>query len=559
MEDELKRTHAELERTRAELRRARSELATTKETLRALIAGEIDAAIDDSGTGPTLLQTAQEELRSREGQLRAVFEGALEAMLIADDQGYYLEANPAAEELFGVPREEILGKRPTDFGPDMDDDAFERSWRAFLEEGRTEGTFTVRRPNGELRTAEFRAKAHISPGRNLSVLRDRTDALSMEHRLVESNRLESLGRLAGGVAHDFNNMLSVIVSFGTFLQEEIPKDDEKQEFVKEILDGAQRASYLVQQLLAFGRRQLLSPRPVLVRTLLRDVVRMTASLTREDVSVVLGPRPESAAVEVDATQMEQVLVNLVLNARDAISEGGAVTVDAELLTVTEGSPLAAVLALGPHAVLRIADDGDGMDEVTASRIFEPFFSTKEGGGKGTGLGLATAYGIVKQSGGHIDVESAPGHGSTFRIYLPLTEKPVSQSLDAQSVRMVRPETRAQGEVVLLVEDEDAVRRPTAHTLRQLGYEVLEAATPGEALLIAEQVDTIHLLLSDMVMPRMSGARLAERLLEGRPELKVLFISGYASDDLDELPEHAFLAKPFKPKVLAQTLRDLLDD
>ena len=534
-----------------EVRRLRAELHAARETIRAMVAGEVDAATVEGE--PTLLRKARDSLREREAQLRAIFDGALEAMVIADDEGRYVEANPAAVELFGVPRDELLGRTPAHFTEDLDAETFASSWREFLDRGRDQGTFRVRRPDGEVRIAEYRAAAGISTGRHLSVLRDVTDAQSMARRLGQSHRLESIGRLAGGIAHDFNNMLSVIIGFACFLQEEVPEDDEKREDVDEILEAAQRAADLVQQLLAFGRRQVLSPEPTAVSTLLEGVVRMTSRLIGEHVPVVLGQSVSGAVVDVDATQIEQVMVNLVLNARDAMPNGGTITVETTTEDIVERHPLSNVLEHGTYVVLGVSDDGHGMNDDTRGRVFEPFFSTK-GRGKGTGLGLATAYGIVKQSGGHIEVESALGAGSTFSVYLPLSDRQASQS--AMRPQLV-PELEG-SERILVVEDDDSVRKLAAQCLRRLGYQVIEAPDPGHALLVAEQEGRIDLMVSDVVMPRMSGPTLAARLRQGRPALKVVFMSGYAAGELDEISEDDFLPKPFEPTALARMVRTALD-
>jgi two-component system cell cycle sensor histidine kinase/response regulator CckA len=537
----------------AQLGELREQLQRSHEMIRALIAGEVDAVAETSEGEPALLRQAQAALRESETRLRAVFDGALDAMLIIDDDGRYIDANPAALELFGVTREQLLGKSAVDFGEPADYDA---AWAAFLAAGQAEGEFHLVRPDGQRRTLEFRAKARISPGRHLSSLHDVTDKRRLEEELRQSHRLESLGRLAGGIAHDFNNMLLAITGFATFVHNELPEGDPKREDQAEVLRAAARAADLVRQLLAFGRKQMLTPKAVTAGQVVADVTGMTRRLIREDIELVVRHGADAALVCVDAPQIEQVLVNLVVNARDAMPDGGSITLDTATATIVSrvSSPEAEGLSPGNYCVISVTDTGVGMDEDTRSRVFEPFFSTKERG-ESTGLGLATAYGIVKQSGGHIEVESALGRGSTFRIYLPVCE------VGVQTVRPMSPApAELRGcETILVVEDEPMVRRLAVEVLRRHGYRVLEARDPGDALLVVEQeADRIDLLLTDVVMPRMSGPQLAQRITVSQADMRVVFMSGYVDDQLTDDRSELLVAKPFTPQDLLLAIRRALD-
>jgi PAS domain S-box-containing protein len=537
---------------RAEIEELRAQLQSARDTVRALIAGEVDAVAQSPEGEPALLRQAQAALRESEAQLRAVFRGALDAMIIADDRGRIVDANPAALELFGVTRDEMLGSTPAEFTAPMD---FDAQWKGFLEAGRAEGEFLLVRPDGQQRTLEFRAKAYISPGRHLSVLRDVTEKRRLEDAVRQSHRLESLGRLAGGIAHDFNNMLSAITGFASFVKEALPVSDPTQEDLAEVLRAAERAATLVRKLLAFGRKQVLTPKLVTVGQIVADAVGMTRRLIREDIDLQVGRGADDAWVRVDAAQIEQVLVNLVLNARDAMPEGGTITVGTSRATIeTEREAHGDGLAPGAYAVISVTDTGVGMDRESQSRVFEPFYSTKTRG-EGTGLGLATAYGIVKQSRGHIECESELGRGTTFRVYLPVHE---AEAREPAAPTLARAQLRGT-ETVLVVEDEGAVRRLAVEVLRRHGYRVLEAGAPGDALLAAEQEPgPIHLLLSDVVMPRMGGPELAERITAQRPDTRVLFMSGYVAGQLAEAPDVELLEKPFGPRDLLHAVRRVLD-
>ena len=379
-----------------------------------------------------------------------------------------------------------------------------------------------------------------------------------EHQLRHSQKMEAVGRLAGSVAHDFNNQLSVILGYSISALEELKEMDPLREDISEIVRAGERASDLTRQLLAFSRQQVLAPRVLDLNASVRDCEKLLRRLLGEDIQLVVRCSRSLSKVRADPSQIEQVIMNLVINARDAMPEGGKLTIETcdEILEDSYVVEHFGTVS-GPHVLLAVSDTGVGMDRETQARIFEPFFTTKELG-KGTGLGLSTVFGIVKQSGGNIWVYSEPGGGTTFKVYLP-------QVLDAElEVAEVVPTPVLNGtETVLLVEDQDEVRRVAHRILTRFGYHVIEARNAGEALLTCEQYPrTIHLLLTDVVMPLLGGRQLAERLVAIRPELKVLFMSGYTEN---AIVHHGILdagieyvQKPLVPDALGRRVREVLD-
>lgn len=813
-----------------EIQVLRARLAEAEQTIRALTGGEIDAVAAESGT-TVLLAAAQQALRQRERQLRAIFEGAHDAILIADDEARYVDANPAALELFGLSREALLGRRVSEFVEPAFD--FEAAWGAFLEEGEQRGVIVLVRPDGERREAEFNAKAHILPGRHLSVLRDVTerrrahearvraeqrlqtllenapiaifaidrdgvftfaegrglvrdgrpaqrivgrsahelygrqtlvtaDGRSMpgdeviaralagealtgtseiagvvyelrllphrgedgavagflgvatdvtEHwraqaalrrsearfqRVVASNiselqqaeralretsdllqtlvtaspapivvvdvegrvrlwnpaaealfgwtaaevqgrpvpclppdelpdlveevrrgiarrgrearrlrkdgtevvvavhaaplrdaggdiagamavlidvteqrrleeelrqtqKMDAIGRLAGGIAHDFNNVLQVIRGYVEELFHAIPPGTGVWEDLEQIARATERAGTLTRQLLAFSRKQVLQPRVLDPNALVENMNRMLRRLIGEDIELVTLVDPGVGRVKADAGQLEQVLLNLVVNARDAMPRGGTITIETSRLEIEDDrSRPHHEMQPGVYVVIAVSDTGQGMDRETQARIFEPFFTSKEQG-RGTGLGLSTVYGIVKQSGGHVHVYSEPGHGTTFRVYLPGCDEGGEPSR-----RRTDPPAQVSGaETILIVEDEDMVRRLASRVLRRQGYAVVEAPNGEEALRVAAAHEgPIDLLLTDVIMPRMGGRELAERLLERHPGIAVVFMSGYTENAIAQHgvlePGTVLLEKPFTPAALLRTVRSVLD-
>lgn len=381
-----------------------------------------------------------------------------------------------------------------------------------------------------------------------------------EDELSQSRKLEAVGRLAGGVAHDFNNLMTGILCVSDEILVEKGLRERVRDDVQEIAKAAARAAALTKQLLAFGRRQVAAPQRVDLNHVIGDMQTMLRRLIGEDIDLSFSPGPDLGAVQIDPGQVEQVLMNLVMNARDAMPNGGKITIKSEQIVYAEGTRERHVeITPGRYAHLSIADTGTGMTAETQAHAFEPFFTTK-GLDKGTGLGLATVYGIVKQNGGHIYFESGDGTGTTFDIYLPSVEAPVDRPNGA-----ARPEPQPSNgtETVLVVEDEPIVRRVASRALASRGYRVLVASEAHEALQIAEAYDgRIDLLLTDVVMPGMNGRQLAERLSTVRPEMKVLFMSGYSEDVIVKrgvlAPGINFIEKTFTSTTLSERVRDVLD-
>jgi len=399
----------------------------------------------------------------------------------------------------------------------------------------------------------------IPPDLVMLLAEDVTEKKQLEDQLGLSQRLEAVGRLAGGVAHDFNNLLTVINSYAMFAINELRESDPIRADVKEIQKAGDRAAALTRQLLAFSRKQILEPEVLSLNKVVSGIESMLRRLLGEDIEIVVSLTDEIGSVEADPGQLEQVIMNLAVNARDAMPQGGRLTIETCAVELDEDYAEQHVSAApGSYVRLSVSDTGAGIDAQTRDRIFEPFFTTKEKG-KGTGLGLSTVYGIVKQSGGNIWVYSEPGQGTTFKVYLPRVDAP---AIDAR--RKTMPVMASGSETVLVVEDEDAVRKIAERMLRMAGYHVLSAANGGEALLLCERHgDEIDLLVTDVVMPQMSGRELAERLAKLCPKIKMLFMSGYTDNAIVHHgvldPGTRFIGKPFSGADLTRKVREVLDE
>jgi signal transduction histidine kinase/FixJ family two-component response regulator len=381
----------------------------------------------------------------------------------------------------------------------------------------------------------------------------------LEAKFLQSQKMEAVGRLAGGVAHDFNNALQVIIAYGELLEERLSADPEGREFNREILSAGRHAASLTRQLLALSRKQVLRPTFLDLNTVTGNIEMMLRRTIGEDITLTIEHAPEPATIEVDRGQIEQVLINLANNARDAMPAGGELFITTSTLRVDRpGVPPHGFIERGTYAVLSIRDTGSGMDQTTQAHIFEPFFTTKDPG-KGTGLGLSTVYGIIKQSKGYITVDSEPGKGSEFRLYFPTVDRaPAGIAREAASGRALQgPET------LLLVEDEQSLRAVVGNMLRANGYAVLSAKDgPGAIEIAANFAAPIDLLLTDVILPGSSGRILADQLRLSRPSMKVLYMSGYTEDfivhhgPLD--PHTILLEKPFPIAALLQKIRETLD-
>ncbi len=393
------------------------------------------------------------------------------------------------------------------------------------------------------------------------VLRDLTERKRVEEHLRQAQRMEAIGRLAGGVAHEVNNMMTVILGFCTFLTKSLQESDERQQDVAQIARAAERSAEVSRQLLAYSRRQLLQPRVLELNSVLMDMESVLRRLMGEDREVVLRLGGDLNWIKTDRTQLEQVILNLALNARDAMPQGGRLAMETSCVVLdseyAHRHP-ATIVRPGPYVRLIVTDTGRGMDPETQAQVFDPFFTTKPVG-HGTGLGLSMAYGIVKQSGGYIWVYSEPGEGTAFNIYLPQVE----QTGESASWKPAEAPPRGAGETILVVEDEDLVRGFACRYLRNEGY-VTQESTDGERALelLAGEANTVDLVLTDAVMPRMSGRELADHVARLRPALPVLFMSGYTNDEITRRgllnPGVPFLQKPFSPEALANKVREVLD-
>ncbi|MGH7858530.1 MAG: hybrid sensor histidine kinase/response regulator, partial [Candidatus Binatia bacterium] len=419
----------------------------------------------------------------------------------------------------------------------------------------------MRRKDGtRIRTMLNAAPFHDSMGNVAGVLgslRDITERTRLQAELLQSQRMEAVGRLAGGVAHDFNNLLTVIRASAGLALLELPEGHPLRPSLEEIDEAAQRSAELTTQLLAFARRQVVSPQVLDLNQLLRNIEKMLRRVIGEDVDLVTRLAAGACPVRANRSQLEQVVMNLAVNARDAMPSGGTLLLETANISVGGAGP--GGVAPGEYVRLVVTDTGRGIPEEARIHIFEPFFTTKDIG-KGTGLGLATCYGIVTQGGGHIEADSAPGRGSSFRVVLPrVSELPIASSRGERCRRSTGRET------VLLVEDEAMVRRVTAAVLRERGYTVIEAAGAEEAIAFAvgSGGEAVDLLLSDVVLPKRSGPEVAERVRKARPRTRVLFMSGHCDDSrlgrALRQPGAAFLQKPFTPEALSDCVRRLLDE
>jgi PAS domain S-box-containing protein len=504
-------------------------------------------------------QRTEAALRDSEEQYRLIAEHSRDLIVMLDYGGRVLYASPSHLPVLGYAPIELIGQRVQPFIHEDDREPLRRVWAEIAAQGHIQFTVRARHANGEWLWLETSSSLLDAQGSTVNVSRDITERKRLEAQLLQSQKMETVGRLAGGVAHDFNNLLTAITGYADLALDDLPPDSPVRSDIEELRKAADRAANLTRQLLAFARKQKIEPRVMSLNQLISDMHGVIRRLIGEHIELIILPAADLGSVRADANQIEQVVVNLVINARDAMPEGGRLEIATSNVVLDAqyaGEHLD--VAAGSYVLLTIADTGVGMDPVVQEHLFEPFFTTK-GPGKGTGLGLATCYGIIKQHGGYILSYSEVGRGTLMKIYLPRMDAPLEPAPAAEPL----PNPRGH-ETILLVEDEPAVRDLAARVLRSQGYAVLEAGDGIEALqLLAQQPDAhVDLLMTDVVMPRMGGGALAKRLIDMRPGIKVLFTSGYTQDAMLYSGQLAtgthFLHKPFSPAALAQKVRGILD-
>ena len=502
----------------------------------------------------------EEDLR----RLAEVVESSDDAIISTTLDRIILSWNGGAERMYEYSAGETIGKPVSIiFPPGQRDDIL-----AILEKVKRDEivrhfeTVRVRKDGKQVRISLSISPLKDASGRIVgasSIGRDITESKQMEEMFRQAQKMEAVGRLAGGVAHDFNNMLSVIIGYSEMLLDRVDNDGQIRKQCEEIKRAGQRAASLTRQLLAFSRQQVLEPRVLNLNTSVIEIEKMLRRLIGEDIELRTSLDPKLAPVKADPAQIEQVIMNLAVNARDAMPDGGKLIIETSNTDLDdEYALLHPPCIAGRYVLLAVTDTGVGMSQETRARVFEPFFTTKETG-KGTGLGLSTVYGVVKQSGGYIWVYSEPGQGSVFKIYLPQVDGSVQEIRPSESA----PEPFRVTETVLLVEDEQSVRTLTRNLLEQNGYTVLEADNGAHAVKLAKQHHgSIHLLMTDVVMPEMNGPTLADKLLSIHPEAKVLYVSGYSGcfgTQSGLIPAGAsLLQKPFLRTTLLQKLRNVLD-
>jgi two-component system, cell cycle sensor histidine kinase and response regulator CckA len=509
------------------------------------------------------MQRQVEELR----QLAAIVEAADDAIHTIGPENTILSWNPAAERLYGYSAAEAVGQSDDMLVPQTHAD--ERGALVVLlrQQEHLAQFETIRsRKDGSFVEVSLTVSPIADGGggivaaaviaRDISArMRAEEERTELELQLRQAHKMEAVGNLAGGIAHDFNNLLTVIKGYSSLLIERL-QDDDLSHDATAISEAANRASELTKQLLAFSRRQVLQPEQAILNDVVGETLNLLERIIGEDIQVDLDLATSVDPILIDRGQLAQVILNLAINAREAMTGGGSISVKTANVELDAAYAAQHVdVIAGPYVLLEMSDSGRGMDAETRDRVFDPFFTTKQ---EGTGLGLATVYGIVKQSGGHIVLDSEPGVGTTFTIHFPSSGEPTPATLRAPR----ETESPDGTETILLVEDDDAVRRLVARTLQSHGYHVIEASSPAQALQTVEEQAEFDLLLTDVVMPGMNGRQLAETLLADRPTLRVLFTSGYPADTMIRHGiadgSAAYIGKPYLPIELARKVREVLD-
>lgn len=547
--------------------------------VRALGRGEFHQRVDVSGSDE-IARLAQvfndmsarvsdlyETLQRSEAQFRSLIENVSDFIVVLQADGVVRYASPSFEREVSA-GSSVSGKSFFDFVTAEDCAEVEKLLIAVREkevsEGETipiESELRLQHPGGGVRTLEVSVTNLLqNPAVSGIVVnaRDVTDRRTLEEQLMRAQKMEAIGTLSGGVAHDFNNILTVILGHTEILLQELKSKQGEYGHVKSIDEASRRASALTRQLLAFSRKQVLQPKVFNLNSLIVDLDKMLRRLISEDIELETITDPRLGVIKADPGQIEQVVMNLVVNARDAMKGGGRITIETANVTLDEDYVYSHAGAHpGPHVMLAVSDTGEGISPENLPHIFEPFFTTKEVG-KGTGLGLSTVYGVVKQSGGNVWIYSQVGRGTTFKIYLPRVDEP-----EPVLAETMQPAVTSGAETVLLVEDEPALRDLIKHALTGYGFTVLDVPSPADALTLSRtHTSPLHLLLTDVIMPGMDGPALAKQLQKERPDIKVLFMSGYATNFImhDGVVDAGtnFLEKPFHPRTLLNKVREVLD-
>jgi two-component system, cell cycle sensor histidine kinase and response regulator CckA len=508
---------------------------------------------------------AVDALRKAEEKYRGIFENAVEGIFQSTPDGIFISANPSMARLLGFasPEELIASRRNIHTQHYVDPNCRAELEQRLAEEDVAAGVECeiYRKDGSKIWSIENIRAIRDSSGAVVyyeGSIEDITDRKALEEQLRQAQKMEAIGQLAGGVAHDFNNLLTAIIGYSELAIMEVPADSRLQFNIKEIKMAGERAASLTRQLLAFSRKQVLQPKVLALNVVVSEMGKMLRRLIGENIDLQIKLQPELGSIKADPGQIEQVIMNLVVNARDAMPGGGELTIETQNVYFDEENARQHIaISPGPYVMLTVSDIGTGMDEQTQKRIFEPFFTTKETG-KGTGLGLSTVYGIIRQSGGNISVASRVGRGTAFKVYLPRIDGGAQRKEVVESTASLRG-----SETILLAEDEAIVREITLKVLQDYGYNVLAAANGDAALLIGEHFSgPIQLLLSDVVMPKMGGHELADRLMPLRPEMKVLYMSGYTDSAIVHqgvLNEGIqYVQKPFTPASLVRRVREVLD-
>jgi PAS domain S-box-containing protein len=511
------------------------------------------------GNDVTERRRMENELKDYEERFRRLFETAKDGLLLVDKQtGDIVNVNPAIVDMLGYFHEEFIGKQLKDIGLLKDMKDFNKTIRELIQAGfiNCEDVFAETKQKQLINVDIYlvdRARFIQCNVRNI------TERKKLSAQLLQSQKMEAIGHLVGGIAHDFNNILTAIIGYGSLLHKKIAAADPLHEYVEQILASSDRAANLTHSLLAYSRKQVMEMKPADINKIVFGVQKILDRLIGEDIEIKVHMAAEALIANVDRGQIEQVLLNLATNARDAMPHGGVLTIRAEHVQI-DGSFIQVTRygEAGNYAVLSVADTGVGMDENTTEHIFEPFFTTKEVG-KGTGLGLAMAYGIIQQHNGFIKVYSRPGEGATFKIYIPLmlTKEEVFEAAESTPVPSSGKET------ILLAEDDQVLRKVSKIFLENSGYKVLEAVNGEDALSVfSENSAGIKLIVTDMIMPKMHGNEVYEKVRMIKPDIKCLFMSGYSNDIIQKrgvLEEGShFISKPFSPSDLLKKVRAALD-